>query len=78
MPAHFKAVMHLERRFCAPETEDDIRLMSSIKSLTSGRDTFLQDTKLGAGARTVYSSMMLMPAKNKIIERVQPAKIPCI
>ena len=49
--------------------------MSSIKALIKGRDTLLDITKLGADVTSVYS-MMLMPAKNKIIDRVQPAKIP--
>lgn len=53
-----------------------MRLISSIKALITGRDTFLEVTKLEASDRRVYSRMMLMPARNKMMERVHPAKMP--
>ena len=36
----------------------------------------IHTSSFGAGVSNVYSRIILMPAKNKIMERVQPAKIP--
>ena len=76
IPAHLRAVAHLSRRDWAPETVEDIKLISSMKALIKGRDNLLEVIKLGAGESSVYSRIILMPAKNKIMDRVQPAKIP--
>ena len=49
---------------------------SSIKAFTKGSDTLLEVIKWGAQATRTYSKMIFIPAKNKMIESVQPAKIP--
>ena len=75
IPAHSKAVAHRDKRFWAPETEEDIRLISSMKALINGSETLLELIKQGAEDKRVYSRIMLMPAKNKIMDSVQPANI---
>ena len=74
-PAQVRAVMHRESKVWAPETVEDIRLRSSMKARSKGNAVLLV-VNLGALACTEYSSMMFIPAKKRIIERVQPAKIP--
>ncbi len=76
IPAHCRAVAHLARSVWAPETEEDIKFTSSIKAFTKGSDTLLEVIKWGAQATRTYSKMIFIPAKNKMIESVQPAKIP--
>ena len=76
IPARCRAVAHLARSVGAPETEEDIKFTSSIKALTKGSDTLLEVTKWGAQATRTYSKMIFIPAKNKMTESVQPAKIP--
>ena len=65
IPAHFKA-----------ETDSDIKSMSSIKALIKGRVVLEEVTKFGALHVLVYSMMTFIPARKRMIETVQPAKIP--
>ena len=74
-PAQFRAVMHQESKVWAPETFADISLRSSMKARSKGNVVLLV-VNLGTLACIEYSRMMFIPAKNRIIERVQPAKIP--
>ena len=75
-PAQIRAVMHRENRVSVPETVDDIRLRSSMKARSKGNVVLLV-VNLGTLACIEYSSIMFMPTKKIIIERVQPTKIPC-
>ena len=75
-PAQIRAVLHLENRFSVPETVDDIRLRSSMKARSKGNVVLLV-ANLVALACIEYSSTMFMPTKKRIMERVQPTKIPC-
>ena len=74
-PAQVRAVMHRESKVWAPETLADIRLRSSMKARSKG-NVVLFVVNLGTPACTEYSRMMFIPAKKRIIESVQPAKIP--
>ena len=74
-PAQVRAVMHRESKVWAPDTLADIRLRSSMKARSKGNVVLLV-VNLGTLACTEYSRMMFIPAKKRIIERVQPAKIP--
>ena len=74
-PAQVRAVMHRESKVWAPGTVEDIRLRSSMKARSKGKAVLLV-VNLGTLACTEFSSMMFIPTKKKIIERVQPAKIP--
>ena len=74
-PAQVRAVMHRESKVWAPETLTDIRLRSSMKARSKGNVVLLV-VNLGTLACIEYSKMMFIPAKKRIIERVQPAKIP--
>ena len=47
MPAQVSAVVQRESRSLAPGTEDDIKLISSMKALTKGRETFPEYMKQG-------------------------------
>ena len=76
IPAHFKAVEHLDNSIWTPETDSDIKSMSSIKALIKGRVVFEEVTKFGALHVLVYSMMTFIPARKRMIEMVQPAKIP--
>ena len=73
-PAQVRAVMHWESRVWLPETVEDIRLRSSIKARSKGNAVLLV-INWRTLACSEYSSMMFIPAKKRIIERVQPAKI---
>ena len=75
-PAQVRAVMHRESKVWAPETLADIRLRSSMKG-HSKANVVLLVVNFGTLACIEYSRMMFIPAKKRIIERVQPAKIPC-
>ena len=70
-----RAVMHRESKVWAPETLADIRLRSSMKACSNGNVVLLV-VNLGTLACIEYSRMMFIPAKKRIMERVQPAKIP--
>ena len=48
IPAHFKAVEHLDNSIWTPETDSDIKSMSSIKALIKGRVVLEEVTKFGA------------------------------
>ena len=72
-PAMVRAVMHHESKVWTPETVDDVRLRSSIKHVVSA---VLLVVNLGTLGWIEYSSIMFIPAKERSIERVQPAKIP--
>ena len=74
-PAQVRAVMHQESKVWAPVTLVGIRLRSSMKARSKG-NVLLLVVNLGTLACTEYSRMMFIPAKKRIIERVQPAKIP--
>ena len=74
-PAQVRAVMHQESKVWAPDTLVDIRLRSSMKARSKGNVVLLV-VNLGTLACIEYSRVMFIPAKKRIIERVQPAKIP--
>ena len=74
-PAQIRPVMHRESKVWAPETAEDIRLRSSMKACSMGNAVLLV-ANLGTLACIQYSGMMFIPTKKRIIERVQPAKIP--
>ena len=74
-PAQVRAVMHRESKVWAPETLANIRLMPSMKAHSKGNAVLLV-VNLETLACIEYSRMMFIPAKKRIIERVQPAKIP--
>ena len=73
-PAQVRAVVHRESKVWAPETVEDIRLRSSIKAHSKGNSVLV--VNLGTLTCTQYSSIMFIPAKKRIIERVQLANIP--
>ena len=75
-PAHVKVVVHWESKVWAPKTLVAIRLRSSMKARSKGNVVLLV-VNLGILTCIEYSNMMFIPAKKGIIERVQPAKIPC-
>ena len=72
---HFRAFVHQRRSVLAPDTEEDNRFKSSMKSRTKGSGLSLI-TNLGKFGCTEYSKSTFIPARNKIIETVQPANIP--
>ena len=74
--AQVKAVMQRESKVSAPETLVVIRLRSSMKP-RSNRNVVLLVVNLGTLVCIEYSSVMFIPAQKRIIERMQPAKIPC-
>ena len=74
-PAQVKAVVHRESKVWAPKSLVVIRLRSSMKARSNGKVVLLV-VNLGTLVCIQYSSMMLIPAKKRIIERVKPANIP--
>ena len=76
MPAQVSAVVQHESRSLAPATEDDIKLISSMKVLTKGRETLPEYMKHGAFDNIAYSMMTLIPAKKRMTDKLQPPKIP--
>ena len=76
MPAQVSAIVKCESRLLAPSTEDEIKLISSMKTLTKGRETFPEYMKHSAFDNIAYSMMTLIPAKKRIMDKVQPVKIP--
>ena len=74
-PAQVSTVIHLESKVWGPETVEDRRLRSSRKAHSKGK-AVLFVVNLGTLAFTEYSSMMFIPTNKRIIERVEPAKIP--
>ena len=67
--AHVRAVIHRESKIWAPENVDDIRLWSSMKVRNKGSAVLLP-VNLGPLACIEYSSMMFIPAKKRIMERM--------
>ena len=57
------AAAQRESRSLAPLTEDDIKLISSMKALTKGRETFPEYMKHGAFDNIAYSMMTLVLGK---------------
>ena len=74
-PAQVRAVVQRESEVWNPETAEDIRLRSSIKARSEGSSVLLV-VNLGTLTSAEYSGIMFIPAKKRIIERVQPANIP--
>ena len=74
-PAQVRALVHRESKVWSPETVEDIRLRSSIKACSNGNSVLLV-VNLGSLTSAEYSSIMLIPAKKRIIERVEPSNIP--
>ena len=72
-PAQVTAVTHRENKVWALET-GDIGLMSSMKASSKGNVVLLV-VNLGILFCIEYSSMTFMPAKKRMKERVQPARI---
>ena len=54
IPAHDKAFIHLSNRFCAPETDQDMRFKLSINALTKRKATLYVDTNSQANEAKVY------------------------
>ena len=75
MLAQVSAVAQSESRSLAPATEDDIRLISSIKALTKGRETFPEYMKGGAFGSIPYSMITLIPASKRVMDKVYPTRI---
>ena len=75
-PAQVKAAMHRESKVWAPETLVVIRFKSSMKARSKGNVVLLV-VNLGTMVCIEYPSMLFIPAKKRITERVQPGKIPC-
>ena len=71
-PAQVRAVVHRESKVWAPETVEDIRLRSSMKARSKGNSVLLV-VNLGTLTCKEYSSIMFIPAKKRIIERVGAA-----
>ena len=69
--------MHQESKVYAAETVEDIRLRSSMKACSKD-DAVLLVVNLGTLSCIEYSSTMVIPAKKRIIKRVQPAEIYCL
>ena len=63
MPAQVNAAVECESRLLAPGTEEDIKLISSMKALTKGREIFPEYMNEGAFGNTAYSMMTLISAK---------------
>ena len=74
--AHESAVAQRDSKFWAPGTDADMIFISSMNALTRGKLTPAEEIKFGASASKVYSVTILMPAKNRIIDNVYPAKMP--
>ena len=70
-PAQVTAVVHQESKFWTVETVEDIKFRSSMKAHNKGNLVLLV---VNIGTLTCK---MLIPAKKRIIERVQSANIPC-
>ena len=75
MLAQVSAVVQCESRLLATGTEDD-KLISSMRALTKGRETFPEYMNGGAFDNIAYSMMTLIPAKKRVIDKVQTPKIP--
>ena len=69
--------MQQESKVWARETVEDVRLRSSMKAHSKSNAVLLV-VNLGSVALTEYSSMMFIPVKKKIMERVQSAKFSCL
>ena len=76
IPAHDKASAHLCKRFCMPETDEDIRFKSSRNALTKRKVTLPVDINLQADEAKVYSITTFDPARKRIIDKVYQAEIP--
>ena len=68
-PAQVRAAVHRESKVWAPEIVEDIRLRSSIKSPSKGNSVLLV-VNLGTLTSAEDSSIMFIPAKKRIIQRV--------
>ena len=68
-PAQVKTVMHQESKVWAPGTLVVIRVRSSMKAGSKGNVVLLV-TNLGNLVCIEYSSLMFIPARKRIIERV--------
>ena len=69
--------MQQESKVWARETVEDVRLRSSMKARSKSNAVLLV-VNLGSVALTEYSSMMFIPVKKKIMERVQSARFSCL
>lgn len=76
MPAKARTVLQHESRSLAPATEEDIKLISSMKALIRDRETFPEYMKHGAFDYIAYSMMILISARKRMTDKVQSAKIP--
>ena len=47
-----------------------------MKALTKGEETFQEYMKYGAFDNIAYSMMTLVPARKRMMDKVQPPKIP--
>ena len=73
---HFRAFVHQRRSVLAPDTEEDNRFKSSMKAHTKGSELLLI-ANLGTFVCKEYLKITFIPARNKMIQIVQPANIPC-
>ena len=74
-PGQVRAVVHQESTVWASETMEDIRLTSSMKADSKGNLALLV-VNLRTLTCKEYCSIMFIPAKKRIIERVQLVNIP--
>ena len=58
MPAQVSADVQCESRYLACATEDDIKLISSMKALTKGRETFPEYIKHGVFDSVAYKDII--------------------
>ena len=47
-----------------------------MKTLSNGKETFFSEVAGGALLKDTYSKIMFIPARKRMIETVQPVKIP--
>ena len=75
MPAHFRAIIQHKNKVFAPQIMEDM-FMSSIKALIGGSKILFR-LNCGVVATKKYSEIMFIPAKKRIIDKMQLAKILC-
>ena len=74
MLAHVSGVVQCKSRSSAPATEDEIKFISSMKTLTKGRETFPESMKHGAVGNIEYYMMALISARKRMLEKSAACK----
>ena len=72
-PAHFRSIVQWESKVLALEIVEEM-FRSSMKALTGGKNILFKWNS-GVVATKEHSRIIFIPAKKRIINRVQPAKI---